>query len=110
MNEIAKVEEKYDLTKMLRAIKRAEISELEEEKIRNRIMLSRQKRLERKGMRILWVFQKLIGIIMALCAIVAPEYAIVLVPISLVFLINKNILNVKVRTVDIDEKIVEVTR
>ena len=110
MNEIAKVEEKYDLTKMLRAIKRAEISELEEEKIRNRIMLSRQKRLERKGMRILWVFQKLIGIIMALCAIVAPEYAIVLVPIALVFLINKNILNVKVRTVDIDEKIVEVTR
>ena len=110
MNEIAKVEEKYDLTKMLRAIKRAEISELEEEKIRNRIMLSRQKRLERKGMRILWVFQKLIGIIMALCAIVAPEYAIVLVPISLVFLINKNILNIKVRTVDIDEKIVEVTR
>lgn len=110
MNEIAKVEEKYDLTKMLRAIKRAEISELEEEKIRNRIMLSRQKRLERKGMRMLWVFQKLIGIIMALCAIVAPEYAIVLVPISLVFLINKNILNVKVRTVDIDEKIVEVTR
>lgn len=108
MNEIAKVEEKYDLTKMLRAIKRAEASEVEEAMIRNRIMLSRQKRLERKGARIFWVFQKLIGVIMALSAIVAPEYAIVLVPIALVFF--KNILNVKVRAVDIDEKIVEVTR
>ena len=65
----------YDLTKMLRSIKRCEKREEEENELRSRINAYRSHRAERKAMKILWVMQKSIGLIMAIMAYIEPSCA-----------------------------------
>ena len=97
----------YDLTKMLRSIKRGEKREEEENELRSRINAYRSHRAERKAMKILWVMQKSIGLIMAIMAYIEPSCAIIAAPLACAFLLTKKILPIRPVIIDAEDGVVE---